>query len=57
MAFERKPNAGADLNLIGRYVFEKYIKRKFVKDRNMPDPLTLYKQGHQLSKEPAHKQT
>lgn len=40
-----KPKAGAELSDIARYVFEKYVKRKFVKDRDQPDPLTLYKQG------------
>jgi hypothetical protein len=41
----RKPHASSDLSEIARYVFEKYIKRKFVKDRQLQDPLTLFKQG------------
>lgn len=52
-----KPKAGAELSDIARYVFEKYVKRKFVKDRDQPDPLTLYKQGkYSPSKNQAEKQ-
>ena len=41
----RKPKMGASLEQIGRYVFEKYVKRKFVKDSSVPDPLTASKNG------------
>jgi hypothetical protein len=33
---------------IGRFVYEKYIKKKFVKDSALPDPLTAHKQGSKL---------
>jgi hypothetical protein len=36
---------GASLNEIARYVFEKYVKKKFVLDSTAVDPLTSYKKG------------
>jgi len=36
---------GADLSDIGRYVYEKYIKRKFVEDPTIKDPLKAFKSG------------
>ncbi len=31
---------------VERYVYEKYIKRKYVTDLNCPDPLTAYKRNN-----------
>ena len=52
----RKPKWGSTNQEISRYVYEKYIKRKFVKDTDQPDPLTLYKQNKTLPKPPEPKQ-
>jgi hypothetical protein len=50
----RKPRAGASLDDHNRYVVEKYIRRKFVGDKNAADPLTEYKSGK--SPQPERKQ-
>ena len=31
---------------VERYVYEKYIKRKYVTDLDHPDPLTVYKRNN-----------
>jgi hypothetical protein len=31
---------------VERFVYEKYIKRKYVTDLNCPDPLTAYKRNN-----------
>jgi hypothetical protein len=41
----RKPRSGASLDEHNRFVVEKYIRRKFVVNKNANDPLTLYKNG------------
>ena len=42
--WQRKPKWGSTNHEIGRYVYDKYVKKKYVKDLGKPDPLTLYKQ-------------
>ena len=39
----RKPKWGSTNHEIGRYVYDKYVKKKYVKDASLPDPLTIYK--------------
>ena len=42
---------------VERFVYEKYIKRKYVTDLNCPDPLTAYKRNnYQFQEEPKTKQ-
>ncbi len=41
----RKPRTGATLDEHNRYVYDKYMKKKFVADKNGIDPLTAYKKG------------
>ena len=42
----RKPKSGATNMEVERFVYEKYIKRKYVTDLNCPDPLTAYKRNN-----------
>jgi hypothetical protein len=39
----RKPSQGASPEEIRRYVFEKYVKKRYVVDRTEEDPLSAYK--------------
>lgn len=39
----RKPNQGASAEEIRRYVFEKYVKKRYVVDPTEDDPLSAYK--------------
>jgi hypothetical protein len=39
----RKPSQGASPEEIRRYVFEKYVKKRYVVDPTEEDPLSAYK--------------
>lgn len=41
----KKPKASASQQEVKRYSIDKYLKKKFVKDLNIPDPLTAFKKG------------
>jgi hypothetical protein len=42
---QRKPKASASQEEVKRYSVDKYLKKKFVKDLAIPDPLTAFKKG------------
>lgn len=40
-----KPNVNSSLNEIKKYVFDKYLKKKFIDSNEELDPLTKLKKG------------
>ena len=42
---------GASPEEIRRYVFNKYVKRKYVKNPGEEDPLTMYRNGGSAAQE------
>ena len=41
----KKPRTGASLDEHNRFVYDKYVRRKFIFDKSAIDPLKAYKTG------------
>lgn len=48
-AASKKPRWGATLDEHNRFVYDKYVRRKFVTDKISVDPLKAYKNGNYVS--------